>query len=630
MDEQAVAITTVRDQGKDQIESALTIESFLGEMLRWQCELVGAAAGVIYLRPTRERQDGIAARWTENNGNLLARQHLARFQRIGARVIQQDQSIIEDFDSGDGLYTGAATHHIIASPLKSAEVTHGAVVVLLNAGIEPTTLTEATTKLELSTRRFESYMWRQQCLAEAKAKVQLRETLELLDAAQQGTNAETMGQLFCHELERRFGCTRVSIGLVKGQAIRMVSVGNTDDLSKRSAVAESLEGVMEECADQDVEIIYPQPLREDGTIDPAQRRVTYAHSQHSEKFGPCSIASLPLRVTNDLVGVVVLEREQSDPFPPGALPLLRLVAEYIGPSMWTRRLADRKVLAVSRDRFYEFGEKLVGPRHTTLKLIVTAIILVFLLMVVVPVPNRVVAESSLKAMALREIPAPFPALLAEVDVKPGDTVQAGQVLGKLDTLELQLQLNRAIHERGEYQSRFDAAQAERKWSDAAIASQKVEEISNTIRLLQDRLARATLRAPISGIVTKGDLEEYINAPVDPTQVLFEVMDLSSLRVIINVDERDIYRIEVGDEGRFAPAGSPGRRIPFVIKHIIPSAEPKDSNNVYRVEAVLKNPEDAQYLRPGMAGTARINDGYSNTLGILTRRLVDTIRLRLWW
>ncbi|MFG0252549.1 MAG: efflux RND transporter periplasmic adaptor subunit, partial [Phycisphaerales bacterium JB038] len=336
------------------------------------------------------------------------------------------------------------------------------------------------------------------------------------------------------------------------------------------------------------------------------------------------------RLASDLVGVVVMEREQADPFPPGALPLLRLVAEYIGPAMWTRRLADRKVLAVSRDRFFELGEKLVGPRHTTLKLVVAAIVLVFLLMVIVPVPNRVVADGKLKAMAMRQIPAPFAALLDEVTVKPGDVVEAGQVLGKLDTLELELQRNRSLAQLEAYEKERDKARTEGKWADAEMAAQRVNEARAMLALFEDRLSRAALTAPIAGVVTQGDLDEYINAPVEPTQVLFEVMDLSNLRIIVEVDERDIHRIEVGDKGRFAPAGSPGRRVPIEVTAVVPSAEPREAKNVYRVEAILRNPEDVKYLRPGMAGTVRISDGFSNTFTILTRRVADSIRLKLWW
>jgi hypothetical protein len=630
VDEQAVTITEPTQTQPRGAPGAPGIEAFLGDLLKWQCQLVGAAAGVVYLRRTREREGGIASTWTDRAATLLTRDNLARFQRIGVRTVEGDQAIVEEFDAGGGLYTGAATHQIISTPLRSAEMTHGAVIVVVERSTDMLAPAEAVTRLTLSAERFEAFMWRQQCLAEAKAKVQLRETLELLDAAQQGANAETMGQLFCHELERRFGCTRASIGLVRGQAIKLVSVGNTDDLHKHSAVAESLEGVMEECADQDVEILYPQPTGPDGQVDDAERRVMYAHGQHSERFGPCAIASLPLRVANDLVGVVVLEREKADPFPPGALPLLRLVAEYIGPAMWTRRLADRKVLAVSRDRFIELGEKAVGPRHTTLKLVLLSILLVFLATIVVPVPDRVVATGALKAMTMRRVPAPFAAQLESVSVLPGDIVNEGDVLGQLDTLELTRQIAETEHNLSARQDEERKARAEGDVAAANIAYETALGLEARLELLQDRLARSTLRAPIAGVVTQGDLQEFINSPVDPSQVLFEIIDPSDLRLIIEVDERDIHRIEVGDVGRFTPAGSPGRRLPIEVDRIVPAAAPVAGNNVYRVEAVLTNPEDARFIQAGMNGTIRLRDGYSNTFGILTRRLVDSIRMKLWW
>src|SRR5690606_11787815 len=117
----------------------------------------------------------------------------------------------------------------------------------------------------------------------------------------------------------------------------------------------------------DAEIVYPQPP--EMSADPSLRRVTRAHGDLSAKFGPSAILSLPLRVEGDLVGVVVLERESADPFPPGAVPLMRLIAECIGPAVWTRRMADRGVLAVARDRAMEIATITVGPRYTGVKVL---------------------------------------------------------------------------------------------------------------------------------------------------------------------------------------------------------------------------------------------------------------------
>ena len=71
-----------------------------------------------------------------------------------------------------------------------------------------------------------------------------------------------------------------------------------------------------------------------------------------------------------------MERDPSDPFNDATLSMLRLVAEFLGPAIWTRRMADRGVLAVSRDRFIDVSEQLVGPEKTGAKLF-AAVVMVF-------------------------------------------------------------------------------------------------------------------------------------------------------------------------------------------------------------------------------------------------------------
>ena len=110
----------------------------------------------------------------------------------------------------------------------------------------------------------------------------------------------------------------MSVGLVQGHDIKAVAISGADNIDRRNPAVEALEAVMDECADQDIEVMFPQS----DELAPAERRVVRAHGELSRSFGPSSIVSLPLRVDGDLVGVGVLERDADDPFPPGSLGLL--------------------------------------------------------------------------------------------------------------------------------------------------------------------------------------------------------------------------------------------------------------------------------------------------------------------
>jgi multidrug resistance efflux pump len=462
-------------------------------------------------------------------------------------------------------------------------------------------------------------------MGESHQKAMLRQTLELLDASQQGQNAAAMGSLLCHELARRFGCTRVSIGLIgRGDRLRVVAVSGTDRVDRKGAAAESIEAAMEECAAQDIEVVYPAPA----DPDPGERRVTRAHDALSKKFGPSAIMSLPLRVEGDLVGVALLEREAADPFPPGSAPLLRLVAEFIGPAMWTRRLADRGIWAVARDRAKLLGAGIVGPRHTGSKLAALALLAGLAAAAFIPLPSRVVSEATIEASSRRTIMPPFTGYLAEVRVRPGDPVVQGDVLARMDTLGLELERDEATARRDAVSTERDDALARGELDKVRTAAAQMAEIDARLNLIESQLSRSAILSPISGQVAQGDQRDFVGARVESSSPLFEVIEAERL-VALAVDERDITRVREGQRGWIAPRARPDQRAEVRVVRINPVAQAENAANVYRVEAeVVGEPPD--WLRPGATATGKLEDGTTTALAMFLRPIVDEIRLNWWW
>jgi len=615
------------------------LHRFLVQLLELQAQLVGALAGVIYLSGSETRQAGLAARWpaddasgAESLAQVFQPSALRRLEQIGqstCRVASErgpgEAASVERIDlSASGLYGSHPTHAVIATPLVAAGRVEGASVLVLGpqSGVSHE---EALERVALTTARLDAFLWKQQAFGEASQKAMLRETLELLDASQQGSDAKTMGSLMCHELQRRFGCTRVSIGLISGPAagLRLAAISGSESIDRRGPAAEALESAMEECALQDIELLYPP---EEGDA-PETARVLRAHEQLSQKFGPSAILSLPLRVEGDLVGVVVLEREAQDPFPPGAIPLLRLVAEYIGPALWTRRLADRGVLAVTRDRTRQLGAALVGPRYTGMKLLGLLGLALVLAASFVPIPDRVSAEAEVQASVSRTIVPPFTGFLDEVMVRPGDNVTRGDVLARMSTIELDARLDELLSRRVRLVTERDQAQTRGASAEVARLAASIREVDAQIDTVRARIADATIVSPIAGVVSRGDLEDFVGARVDPTQALIEVVGPERI-VAIEVDERDIGGIERGQTGTLSSRARPGDRIPIEVTRINPLAEPVRGANVYMVEARIGR--EVAWLRPGETGIARLDAGSTTAMSELLGPIIDELRLRLWW
>jgi multidrug efflux pump subunit AcrA (membrane-fusion protein) len=611
------------------------LRAFLLELLRSQCALVGAAAGAVYLSGGSGRPPGLLAQHeiADENTAILLPPVLARMERLAQEVVTQaggradGRTDLVALPREAGMYGEEARQKIVAAPLWADGRVEGACVLAL----KPRGMTEAEALrlLTLSVAQFEAYLWRKQCMSEAQQKLMLRETLELLDVAQQGASAGTMGAIMCNELKRRFGCTRVSIGLVQREFIRLAAVTGADEVDRNAPAVECLEEAMEECAAQDVEVVYPAPASAEA--DPAQRRVTRAHDDLSRKFGPAAILSLPLRVEGDLVGVVVLERDGSDPFPAGAVPLLRLVAETIGPALWTRRLADRGVLAVTRDRLLDLGTAIVGPRHTGAKLL-GMIILVALALTLVPVPSRVTASAEVRAAVTRTIVAPFTGYLESVSVQPGDNVEEGQVLASMDTGDMLLEIAETRARIDSFKEQYVEAVQKYDQGKARSLEAQIAEATAHMSMLDDHVARASIKAPVAGLIGKGDLRQFVRAKVDPTQPLFEIVSREQ-RAVAYVEERDVQRVKAGQEGALVSRSRPGAKVPVKVTRVNPAAEVVRGKNVYQADVEFVGPMDsdaAEWLRPGMTGTIKLDDGYCPTLVTVLRPIVDEVRMRLWW
>lgn len=602
------------------------LREFLGKLLAQQCRLTGADAGAVYLRAGKGRTGGLFVTYHGENGGSFDEGTTRKLTALGERAMAGGPTGMSEpvtLAGAHDLYAARATHTALAAPLLADGRAEGASVVLLPAGSREETGIQLE-RLALSAARFESFLWQQSFVSEAEQKVMLRETLELIDRAQRGNSARAMGSLLCEEMRRRFGCTRVSLGMLRGDHIRVVAISGADDLDRHAPTVEAIESAMEETALQDAEVLFPPS--EALEHEPGSRRVTHEHARLSEAYGPSSIVSLPLRIEDDLAGVLVLERDASDPFPDAALPLLRLVAEFIGPAVYTRRLADRRTPEVVRDDFMDLGAGIVGPRHTAKKLIALAAIVIFVVLAAMPIPARVRGTMEVRAEVSRAIVPPFAGTLKSFEVRPGDRVEAGQIVARLETRELELSLAEQTERRATLQTQRDNAMARGELAEARQYGAQLEETQAVIDLYGERISLSEMRSPIDGVVSRGDLEKLVGAPVDAAKAIFEIVG-PGVRVTIEVDERDAGRVRVGQQGWVSSRARPSEKIAITVDRVNPVAQPREGANVFVVEATLD--EAPEWVRPGMTGGARLRDGWSTPLWELSRPLVDAARMWLW-
>lgn len=607
------------------------LRTFLTDLVRAQCELLDALAGCVLI-PGSPVRAAIIATHVAPTANLGPAQ-LARLEALANEAAATATDRVDGLTlaRGDALYDQGTRHAILACPLAAEGRVEGACAVLLSA--KPSLETRlALREMALVAKTFETYLWRQHCHAEAAQRAMLAQTVDLLDAVQQAPDVGSMAGVFCDELRRRFGCARASVSLVRSSSdLELIGVSGADQIDRKGPVAEALRAAMEECASQDAEILFPLPAELEA--DPARRRVTRDHDALARTLNhggvPGAVASLPLRVEDDLVGVITLEREAHDPFPVASLVLLRVIAQTIGPALWTRRMADRSVFAVARDQATDFARAAVGPRHTAWKLVGAIVGAALLAAAIIPIPDRVMATARIDAAQSRTVVPPFQGFLTSVRVKPNDPVRVGDELAAMDVENLRLELARALSNQSSLTAQRDDSLARNDLSKARVLGAQIHEAQATIDQLDQHIAQGVITSPIDGVVGRGDLERLVGAPVEPTQALFEIVG-EERTISLEVDERDAPRIHAEQRGRLVLKSDPSRAYSFTVTRVHPIADARQGRNVYTLEARPDNAIDAASLLPGMTGSAKLADGRTTLLARLLRPVWDEARLRLWW
>lgn len=234
-------------------------------------------------------------------------------------------------------------------------------------------------------------------------------------------------------------------------------------------------------------------------------------------------------------------------------------------------------------------------------MLMVAVTLALMLLAVWPVHYRVASTVKVETTQQRIVSTPFEATLLYANVRPGDTVSAGDVLVELDGRPLRLEREAIEAEIQQVTKEHDVALATRRIADAQKAALKRQQLSRQRELLSQRLGQLKVTSPIDGVVVSGDLDRFVGSPLERGQTLIEVAPLENLILEVEIPEHEIGYVGQGADTRIKIDAVGGQSIRLPLQEVYPSAELRDDQNVFVGRIEIDNPD--QELRPGMRGEA---------------------------
>lgn len=443
---------------------------------------------------------------------------------------------------------------------------------------------------------------------------------------------EPASQAGARALASALSARRVSLAMDRGDGqLRLLGLSDGQVAEAAAVAEEALLDALCEAFDQQADVhwpaVNPNGPRSSSMAGRAEMpRVDHAlRTLLATRTGAGS--SYPLVADGRTVGAVCIEwetqaaRDQARTLLPEHLmawmaPVLALMHD--NERGWARRLVD------GARAWFASSER---PERRWRRSFVPVLVAVLVGVAAWPATQLIGGPARLEGAIQRVLAAPADGFIHQVHARPGDRVRAGQPLVDLADRELQLERQRWHSQLAQQLDAHAAAQARQDRAGLAQHQAKADEAQAQLDLVDEKLGRARLLAPFDAVVVQGDLAQQLGAPVKQGTELMTLAPQGAYRVIVEIDERDVAELQIGQGGSLALSAMPWQALPLKVVRIAPVARATDGHNVFEVEAELPSPPSE--LRPGLLGQARIEAGTAPLAWQWTRRVLASLSLA-WW
>ena len=223
------------------------------------------------------------------------------------------------------------------------------------------------------------------------------------------------------------------------------------------------------------------------------------------------------------------------------------------------------------------------------------------------VPQMATYTSTVQANVKNNIAPQSGNRIKEIKADIGDFVKKGQVLAKMDRIQLQqaeLQMKNNEIEYNRLKGLYEVGALSKSDLDAIELAYKVSKTS-----YENLLENSVLRSPVEGVITARNYDE--GDMYTMTAPLFVVEQIIPVKLLVAISESDYAKVHKGDEVEIVADALADKVFTGKINKIYPTIDP--ATRTFTVEILVSNPK--KELRPGMFTRVTVKFGVNNNVVI---------------
>lgn len=451
-----------------------------------------------------------------------------------------------------------------------------------------------------------------------------------------------------NEGRRLIGCDRVSVAISKGRKCKIEAVSNQDAFDSRSNLISLLGELATKVAKTG------EPLWYDGQTEDLPPQIEDTLHKYVDESHAKNIIVLPIKKlktdqvrrdeelterinAEESIGAIIVEQIESD-LPRSLMqPRIELVHEH-GARAIANSISHERVFMLPVWRAIGEMAWVLKARTLPKTLAITALIAtVLLVLIFVPWRFDMEAPGMLLPENKRNVFVDEPGVVKEVLVEHGSNVKAGDVLLKLESVQLEQEIADNVREMAVALKTAQTLESqrnspgERSSSDRAMMERELEQsrakltgLREQYRILMERQSHLEIKAPIDGEVQTWDVKNLLSErPVEKGRALLELANdqggwilelyMSESRaghmLASAVDpESGGYKKDV--DVSFVLAADPNSTLQGRLLDVSRRADVHEEHGqIVKVRVQILNPEKLQNPRPGTTLIADVHCGY---------------------
>jgi hypothetical protein len=256
------------------------------------------------------------------------------------------------------------------------------------------------------------------------------------------------------------------------------------------------------------------------------------------------------------------------------------------------------------------------------------ILIALLIIMLIPVRLSITAPAEIVAKSPVTITAPYDGILEDIKIKPGDTINAGDILAIMDKTQIQSQKDTAAQAMRMAQTSLSRTGMEslrnnEKKVDLMRLQSEIKIKRIELDYANSLLKKTDIIAPKDGVAIFSDVSSLRNKPVQMGERIMMIANPDEYELLIRIPAQNLLPLTLGDTANFFLNVRPFDGMTATISTIGYQASTDDDGLLtYKIRAVMNGDSD---IRIGWQGTAKIKTNWTIFGYSLLRRPLIAMR-----